>query len=200
MAAEIRQRHEIHAGAFRRTESVFEDFLAVRPGDRMHGIEAEGEARLDQRADRVEIEQLFHQRGIIGNRVDDFHIHVAKLLGADRIDVGIRGLGDHILRNCLGAGEDCLGDFFRRRPAIAYIVLDAEIFGRAAGIVAGGQDETAESLVLADDVGSGGRRQNAALADEDTAKAVGRRHLDGDLHHLAIVVAAVTADHQGLAC
>ena len=57
MPAEIRQRHEIARSAFRRAEPVLQYFLRVGPGHGMHGVEAHAEARLEFRADRVEIEQ-----------------------------------------------------------------------------------------------------------------------------------------------
>jgi hypothetical protein len=95
--------------------------------------------------------------------------------------------------------EDRVGDFLRRRPAIAGIVLDAEILMRAARIVAGRQDDAAEGLVFADDVGGGRRRQYAALADHHLAKTVAGGNGDHLLDDLAIVEAAVAADHQRLA-
>ena len=89
--------------------------------------------------------------------------------------------------------------FSGRGPAIADIVLDAEIAVRAAGIVAGGEDDAAEGLAAADHAGGGGRRQEAALADQHPAEAVGGRHLEHGLDDLAVVVAAVAADHERLA-
>ena len=65
--------------------------------------------------------------------------------------------------------------------------------------MAGRQDDAAERLVLADDVGGGRRRQDAALPDQHRAEAIGRGHADRDLDDLAVVVAAVAADHQRLA-
>ncbi len=108
-------------------------------------------------------------------------------------------VGDPVAVDHLGARIDRVGDLFRCRAAIADIVLDAEVFGRAAGIVAGREHDAAEGLVFADDVGGRRRRQDAAAADQHAAEAVGRRHLDDDLDDFAVVVAAVAADHQGLA-
>ena len=84
-------------------------------------------------------------------------------------------------------------------PPLRGIVLDAEILVRTARIVACRQDDAAKRLALADDMRGGGRRQYAALPDDDAAKAVGRRHADRDLDDLAVEIAAVAAQHQGLA-
>ena len=125
--------------------------------------------------------------------------HAADILAADAIEIDVGNIGDLVAVDDLGALVDGVGDLFRRRAAIADIVLDAEVFGRAAGIVAGRQHDAAEGLVFADDVRGGGRRQDAALADHHLAEAIGGGHLDGDLDDFAVVVAAVAADHQALA-
>ena len=66
----------------------------------------------------------------------------------------------------------------RRRPAIADVVLDAEIALGPARIVAGRQHQTAKGIVVADDVAGGGGRQHAALPDQHPAEAVGSGDLD----------------------
>ena len=70
MAAEIRQRHEVARRALGRAEPVLEDLLAVGAGHRMHGVEAHAEAACEHLADRREVEQRLHQRGIVGDRID----------------------------------------------------------------------------------------------------------------------------------
>ncbi len=86
---------------------------------------------------RVEIEQRLHQRGIVGDRVDDLDGHVARLLRADAAEVDVGRVLDQIAVEHLGPREHRIGDLLRRRAAIADIVLDAEIAVRPAGIVAG---------------------------------------------------------------
>ena len=68
MAAEIGQRVGIDRGARRGSETPLEDLPRIRPGDRVHRIEAQPEAAAEQIAQPVEIEDPLHQRGIIGDR------------------------------------------------------------------------------------------------------------------------------------
>ena len=60
------------------------------------------------------------------------------------------------------------------------------------------EDKSAKSLVFADHVRGGGRRQDAALTDEDAAKAIGSCHGDRCLDDIAIVETAVAADDKRL--
>jgi hypothetical protein len=110
-----------------------------------------------------------------------------------------RRIGDQVAVDDLGAGEDRVGDLLGRRAAIADIVLDAEIAGRAAGIVAGRQDDAAEGLVLADDVEAAGVDRMPPCPTSTRPKPLAAAMLDGDLDDLAVEVAAVAADHQRLA-
>ena len=193
VAAEIGQRRAVAHGTTRESQAIFEDFGGIGAGDRAHRVECHGEARTP---DRVEIEQRFHQGGVIGDGIDHLDGQVADLHLAERIEVDIVALHDQIAVDRLRAGVDRLRHLFGRRAAIADIVLDAEILVRPAGIVAGGEDETAERLALADQVAGGGGGQDAALADDDAGEAVGGGHADRDLNHLAVEEAAVTADDQ----
>ncbi len=165
----------------------------------MHGIEFETETALDHGADCVEIEQAFHQLGIIGDRIEDDDFGIADPARADLVDAAIYDIGNFVLVDHLGAGEDRLGDLFRCRSAVADIVFDAEIFIRAARIVACRKYHAAESLVFADHVGGGWRRKNAALTHHDAPEAIGGGHLDELLDHFAVIIASVAADHERLA-
>ena len=51
--------------------------------------------------------------------------------------------------------------------------------------------------VLSNEVGGGGRRKEAAPADDKTADVVGRRDADRRLDRLAIEEASVAANHKG---
>src|SRR3546814_15997245 len=56
-----------------RAEGLFQQRPGIRAGDGMHGVEAQGEAGLDERADRLEVEQREHEVGVDGHRVDHYH-------------------------------------------------------------------------------------------------------------------------------
>ena len=198
-AAEILQRDAVHHRALGGAQAMLQDLHRIGAGDRVHGVEFHAEPRLEGGPDGLEVEQAFHQLGIVGDRVEDLHHHLAQLGLADLVQIQIGGLQDAVLVDHLGPGIDGLGDGLRRGAARRNIVLDAEILGGAAGIVAGRQDDAAEGLVFADD--AGGRRggKDAALAHHDSGKAVGGGHLQDDLDGGAVVIAAITAHHQGLA-
>ncbi len=97
MATEIRQGHEIDDAAFGRTEAALEDFLGIRPGHRMHGVELHLEAAFYHGADGGEIEQAFHQFSIIGHRIEDDHLGIADLACADLVDIDIGCICNFIL-------------------------------------------------------------------------------------------------------
>ena len=117
-----------------------------------------------------------------------------------RAEIDIGRVDDLVAVDHLGARKHRVGDLFGRRPAIADIVLDAEIAVRPARIVAGRQDEPAERLVVADDV-AGGRASTGcppcptSTLPNPLAAAMRDGLLDGDV----VEVAAVAADHQRLA-
>ena len=199
MAAEIGQRRAVDDRAGARLQVVLEDCVRVRAGDRMQGVVAHAEAGSEQGADRVEVEQRLHQRQILRDRVDHLDLHALDLDRPEAVDVDVRRVGDLVGRDRLALGEDRLGDVLRRRAAGADIVLDAEIAVRPAGIVARRQDDAAEGVDRADQRRDGRGRENAALADDDAAEAVGGGDLDHDLDRLAVEEAAVAAEHQRLA-
>ena len=118
--------------------------MRVRSGHRMHRIEAHAKARGEQIADRVEIEQRLHQRGILNDRVDDLDRGCLDGGRFERVEIDIGRVGNLVLVDRLAARENRIGNFFRRGAAVAGIVFDAEIAVRAARIVAGGQDDAAE--------------------------------------------------------
>ncbi len=199
VAAEVGQGGAVADGARRRAEAVLEDLGGVGAGDGGHGVEGHAEAAGEHGADGGEVEERLHQLGVVGDGVDDLDGHVAELLGADLVEVEVGGVEDLVLVDLLGALVDRLGDPLGGGAAVADVVLDAEVFLRAAGVVAGGEDDAAVGAVLADDVGGGGGGEDAALPDQHPAEAVGGGHLQRDLDDLAVEVAAVAADHQRLA-
>ena len=199
MAAEIRQRRAIDHRAGARLQFVLEDRVGVGPGHRVQGVEAHAEARGEQGADRVEVEQRLHQRQILRDRVDDLDLGSLDLDSPEAVDVDVGSVGDFVGGDRLGTGEDRLGDVLRGRSAGADIVLDAEIAVRPAGIVARREDDPAIGVERADQRRDGRSRENAALADEDAAEAVRGRDLDHDLDRLAVEKAAVAADDERFA-
>ena len=150
MAAEIRQGRPVDDGAGAGLQLVLEDRVGVGTGHRVHGVEAHAEARREQGADRVEVEQRLHQREILRDRVDDFDLHPLDLDGPEAVDVDVGGVGNLVGGDRLGMAEDRLGDLFGRGSAGADVVLDAEIAMRPAGIVACGEDDAAEGGERAD--------------------------------------------------
>ncbi len=91
------------------------------------------------------------------------------------------------------------GKLFGRGAAIGGIELDAEVALGAAGVVAGREDDAALGGVFADHGRGGWGGEQAVAADQHATDAVGCRHADDGLDCLAVVIAAVTADHQGAA-
>ena len=75
-------------------------------------------------------------------------------------------------------------------------VLDPEIALWSAGVMAGGKDDTAESLQSADHAGSRRCRKDAPLPDQRLAEPVGCRNFEYDLDRFSVVVAPVATDHQ----
>ena len=78
MAAEIGLRLGVDGGPRRRPEPALEDLPGIGAGDRVHRIEAQPEPAAEQFAQPVEIEDPLHQRGVIGDRVDDLDRHRAE--------------------------------------------------------------------------------------------------------------------------
>ncbi len=81
----------------RRRQAPSQDRLRVRSVDRVHRIEAQAEVRLpDQLGDAFEIEQTLHQRGVIGDRVDDDQPHRSELRLTDAIEIDVVDIRDAI--------------------------------------------------------------------------------------------------------
>ena len=89
MAAEIGQRRAVDHRAGARLQLVLEDRMRIRAGHRMQGVEAHAEARGEQGADRVEVEQRLHQREILRDRVDDLDLGPLDLDGPEAVDVDV---------------------------------------------------------------------------------------------------------------
>ena len=173
--------------------------MCVGAGDRVHAVEAHAKAGGEQRPDRIEVEQRPHQRGPVLDRIDDRDHGAADMGFADDVEIDVRRVLRLVGRDGLGVREDRVGDLLRRRAAVADVVFDAEVALGSAGIMARRQDEAAKGADSPDQRGDRRRRQQAALADEDTAEAVGGGDPDHLLDRLAIVIASVAAQNQSLA-
>ena len=196
VAAEIGQRRAVAHGAGGRAKLTLENRVRIRPGDGVHGVEGEPQAPRERRPQRVEVEQLAHQLDVIRDRIDHLDLHFADAEGARAANVYIGRVHGQDFRDPQRLGVDRVRDLLGRRPAIGRVELDAEIAIRPAGIVARRKDQAAESLVLADNAGCGGRGENAAGAHERAAETVGRRDADHRLDRLGVVVAPVAANHE----
>ena len=84
-------------------------------------------------------------------------------------------------------------------PPLPVLYFDAEVAVRAAGIVAGGEDNAAEGPRPADDAGGRRRREYSVLTDQDPSETVGGGDFENDLDGFAVVKSPVTAHYQGLA-
>ena len=196
VAAEVGQRRAVAHRAGGSAELAFENGMRIGPGDGVHGIEGEAEARAEQAAQRVEVEQRAHQLQVVADRVEDFDPHAVDLMAADALEVDVGRVGDQVFADRQAACVDRVGDALRCRPAVGRIELDAEVAIDTAFVVAGRQDQPTEGLVLADDARRGGSGQDAALPHHHAGEAIGRRDLDDKLRGLEVVVAAIAAHHQ----
>ncbi len=147
-------------------------------------------------ANALEIEQLFHQGGVVRHGIDDLHAGVPQRQVTDGIEVDVFSVECPVFADLPSAREDGLGDTLRGRAAIGRVELDAEVRVRAARIVAGGENDAAVGPVLADDAGGGRRGEQAALAHNDPGHTIGRRHAENDLDRLPVVITAITAQHE----
>ena len=198
-AAEVGQRRAVEHRAGGRAELPFQDGPRIGAGDGMHRVEAHPEARLrQQRRDAFEVEKPLHQPRITCHRVDDLDLHRAERAGAQALQVHVGGVEGQIAGDAQRALVDRRGELFRRRPAVADVVLDAEVTIGPAWVVAGRQHDAAEGPVLAHQIAERGRGQDAAAADQHAADAVGGGHAQDDLDRAVVEVAAVAAKHQRL--
>jgi hypothetical protein len=147
--------------------------MGIRPGDRVHGVEPHPKPGLEQQANLSEIKQLLHQISVIRHCINNVYPHIADQRRTRLIKVNVGRIQNPITLNVLGRHVNGFSHFFRRRSAVGGVELDAEIFIRPTGIVAGRQDDSASGVVLANQMRRGGRGQNAARADYRTGTAIG---------------------------
>lgn len=143
--------------------------------------------------------ERLHQFGIIRYRIDHLDRHAIHFSRAQATKVNVRRIDNLIFRNGFRTVENGIRHFFRCRTTIADVILDAEIPVRAARIMAGRQNNTAEGFVFSDDATDSRGRQDTILSDHDFSDAVGCRHFQDDLYGRAVEIPAVSTQHKRLA-
>ena len=120
LAAEVLERHAIDHAAGRRAELAFEDRVRVRAADRIHRIAADPEAAARTGAgSRSKSKHVAHQRGVVGDRIDDLDLGLLEALHAEAVDVDRPAVADAVALDRLRARVDRVGDLLRRRAAVA---------------------------------------------------------------------------------
>ena len=137
MPAEIFERRAVSHCAHRKPQPAFEHFGGVRPGHRVHSVERHREPACHCGADRGEIEQRFHQVGVVGDRVDDRNRHGANGASADPVEIDVGRCNGVPNIYHLSSRKYCLGHGFGRGAAVGGVVLDPEVVVGSAGVVAG---------------------------------------------------------------
>ena len=123
----------------------------VRACDGVHRVEAHPKAGAEQRAQSFEVEQRLHDRGVIRERIDDDDLCIAEVEAAFALEVYVRVIERAVIGDLKRLFVDARGDALRRGAAVANVVLDAEVGIHPTGIVTGGEHETAERGLPADD-------------------------------------------------
>lgn len=200
-SAEVGERYRVLYGSLRETERVDEDSTPVRTSDTVHTVEENFERvrmRLEEVLDEGEVEDGFEELDVVRNGVDD--LNVRGTVGEEALlrEVDRGKFNDLVAGDRLRLLKDLVGDILRSRTAVRDVVLDAEIRVRASGVVAGGEKDTAIRLVLADDVGSSGSREDGVLADDELGDTVRRADLQDGLDGLRGEEATVSANNDGL--
>ena len=167
----------VYYGANACRKSFYEDLPGIGTGDSMHGVEAHGEdPGGKERFYFSEIKQLFHQIGVIADRINHINLHCSQMAGVVPVKVNIPGLGNSVPFKFLARFIHCIGKRGRSRAAIGNIELDAEISIRSARVVAGRQHYAASGLIFSYQMGNRWRRQQSVLTDHYPPNAVGGGH------------------------
>ncbi len=136
-AAKVGQGGGVDAGAPRRAQAVFQDFNGIGAGHGAHRIHPTAEPGREERANGREIEQAFHQRGVIRHRVHHLDHHPAKAVLAKLRQVDILRFQDTVFGDLGRAPVHRLGHRLGGGAAVGHVELDPEIRIRTAGGVAG---------------------------------------------------------------
>ena len=197
-AAKIGERLGVEQVFLRQAEAVGKHLHRIRAGGGVHRIKHKGMLG-DMRANRREIKQRFHQIRIIGGAADDAHLGVADAVTARLVERRQFHRGNRVLRQGLGHGISGFGGMLRRGLPGGEVELDAEIAVLAARVVAGGQNNAEIRLIVADDVRSGRRGQEAVFAEQHQFRALRHRHFQHNGNRFIAVIAAIATDDYRLA-
>lgn len=122
--------------------------------DGVHGVVAHPETgRRKKPRDGSEVEQGFHQVGVVRHGIEHLDGRRAEAGGAEPVEIDVLGLQCTVPGDAPRRHEDGFGHPFGRRPAVGDIHLHAEIPRRPAGIMARRQQDPAGGRALADQTG-----------------------------------------------
>src|SRR5207237_137905 len=113
---------------------------------------------------------------VVFERIDDDDFGACDLYASLAFEVNVRVFEREVTRDGLRARVYALGYGLGRGAAVARVVLDAEVFVYAAGVVARREYESAEGFAASYDGGDGGGREYTAAPDEQAPEAVGCGH------------------------
>src|SRR6266511_1503830 len=198
LAAEIFQWLTIDDGTCRRSKPLFKNVMSIGSRNRVHRVEPHAKAVLEKAPQHLEVKQLFHNRRVICEGIDDNNLGSFQTQGTLAFEVHVEVIEREILRSFQRVLVDALSDAAGGGTAIANVVLDAKIRVGTAGIVAGREHQATKCAATADDRRDCRRRKYSAAAHKDTPKFIRRSHADNRLDGGAVMVAAVTAYNQGL--
>ena len=121
---EILQRHAVDDGAASAPSRFSKISCAYGARYSMHGIKYHGETAGKQRPDGREIEQLFHQRGIVGDGVDHLDDHArCGLEAAGPVEVDRSQIGDSVAIDFQAALVETRGQLSGAGPPLAALNL-----------------------------------------------------------------------------
>ena len=101
-----------------------------------------------------------------------------------------------VLGDSLGLLKDFVGDVLRSGATVSHIVLDTEVVVWSARVVRCGKKDTTISLVLPDDVGRGGSREDPVGTDDKLGYAIRGGDLDDNLDRFWREITAITTNNE----
>ena len=195
--AEILQGDAVANAACRCTQKFFEQPRGVGPGHRMHGIEGQRKIAADQIADAVEVEQLLHQLDEVVDAIDHFNNHGADGMVARGIETDGWSINDRILLQGFGAFVHRIGEGGWSGATVGAVHLHAEVAVGATRVMAGRQDDAADRLAAANQVGGRRSGEDPAGGGDYFADAMGGCHAQDHINGTAVAVAAIATEHKG---
>ena len=178
-------------------QQLFEQTGGVGARHSMHGVKRQGEVAADQVANLIKVEQLLHQGDEVIDAVDHLNLH-----GTDRVQTGCLqrdrwGLHDRVLLQGLGAVIDRIGERSRRWSTVGTVHLHTEVAVCPAGVVGGGQDDSADGLALANQIGGGRSGEDSSGGHDHFAEAMGCSHAQDHIDGATVAVTTIAPQDQG---